>query len=155
MPVFFSRFAVRSRTLREQLARVIKDVLLHGGADGRLLNNHEEMAPSLETDQSCARNGGSSELGIVVNLECVVCGMQDQGAGPGSRQPSHSASPRVVESNAGGSRRNRVHVINNPVNQVPLPGNTVDLRINHSPFAIHHSHSPCYHAELSMVNGEW
>ncbi len=36
-------------------------------------STHEEVAPSIETDQPCTRNGGRSELGIVVELQCVVC----------------------------------------------------------------------------------
>ena len=55
---------------------MVEDVLLHDCADGRLLDSHEKVAPSLETDQSCTRNRGSSELGIVIKLQCVVCGME-------------------------------------------------------------------------------
>ncbi len=62
--------------LWELLVHVVEDVLLHGCADGRLLDTYEEVAPSLESDQPRTRNGGSSELSIVVELQCIVCGME-------------------------------------------------------------------------------
>ena len=59
---------VSFRTRWGLLAHGVDDVLLHGRADGRLLDTDEKVAPSLEMDQPCTRNGGSSELGIVVEL---------------------------------------------------------------------------------------
>jgi hypothetical protein len=60
----------------ELLAYVVEDVLLYGGPDSRLLDNHEEVAPSPETDQLCTRNGGGGKLSIVVELQRIVCGME-------------------------------------------------------------------------------
>jgi hypothetical protein len=62
--------------LCELLAYVVEDVLLRLALDGRLLHRQKKMAPSLETDQLCTRNGGRSELCIVVELQCVICGME-------------------------------------------------------------------------------
>jgi hypothetical protein len=54
--------------VRELLAYVVENVLLHGRPDSRLLDNYEEMATSPETDQLCTRNGGGGKLSIVVEL---------------------------------------------------------------------------------------
>lgn len=61
----------------ELRAQVVADMLLHDRADGRLLDTHEEVAPTLETEQPGTQNGGSGELGIVVKLEAVVGGMEE------------------------------------------------------------------------------
>lgn len=90
--------------LWELLAHVVEDVLLHDRADGRLLDNHEEVAPFLEADQPCTRNGGSSKFGIVVDLQCVVCGMEYQGRGTDRGNPLIWHRSLVVESSTGGSR---------------------------------------------------
>ena len=60
---------------------MVQDMLLHGRADGRLLDTHEKVAPSLETDQPGPWDGGGRELGIVVELQSVVCGVEYQGWG--------------------------------------------------------------------------
>ncbi len=97
-------------------------MFLYGRADRCLLDGHEEVAPSLETRQPCTRNGGSSELGIVVGLQRVVRGMEYQcrrldGGNPVTRQRS-----AIIEHNARASQRNRVHLLDDAVNQFLLPG---------------------------------
>jgi hypothetical protein len=77
---------------------VIQDVFLHGCADYCLLDGHEEMAPSLETHQPCTRNRGSSELGIVVGLQRVVRGMQDQGRCTDGGDPVPWQNSAIVKS---------------------------------------------------------
>ncbi len=101
---------------------MVEDVLLHDRADGRLLDAYEKMAPSLETEQLCPRNGGSRELGIVKELQGVVGGMEDQGRSLDRGNSFIRHLRLVVERHTVGARRNRVHIIYNLVNQLALFG---------------------------------
>lgn len=53
-----------------------QDVPLRLPLDCRFFDCQEKMAPSREADQLCTGNVGRSELCIVVELQCIVCGME-------------------------------------------------------------------------------
>jgi hypothetical protein len=57
-----------------QPIHVVQDVLPNRRADGRLLDDHDEVPAGFETEQTRAWNDRGSKRGVVVQLQRVVCG---------------------------------------------------------------------------------
>ena len=75
-------------------------MLLRDLADGRQLDAQDEVTSSLEADQLGIRKGGGRELGIVVELQRVVPGMEDRGRGSDRGDPLIRQRGLIVESRA-------------------------------------------------------
>ena len=54
--------------------------------------------PTLETDEPRPWNGRGSKLGVVVELQCVICGMEYQGWGTDRGNPLIRQCSRIIES---------------------------------------------------------
>lgn len=96
------------------------DVILQYHAYGSLFDADDEVPPSIERDQPRTRNSGRSKQSVVVKLQGVVCGMENDRRCSDRGNPLIRQYRLVVEFSAGGPRRNRVHEINNLVGQFPL-----------------------------------
>ncbi len=99
-----------------------ENIFLDGGPDFILLDDHEQVAASLETDQSGAGNGGRRKLGMTEELQGVVAGMQDQCGrlDPANLGARHGGA--IVEHDARAARRNRIHLLDHAADQLPLLG---------------------------------
>ena len=106
--------------MQKLLVLVIEDVFLQNRADGGLFDAEQQMASSVKTNQPCARNRGSRELGVVVKLQAVVSGVENQSRRSDRSNPLIRHCRLIVERSASGARRNRVHVLDQLIYQFPL-----------------------------------
>ena len=112
-------FPSRNSTISRSLY-MVENVPLHSRANGRQFDRHDQVAAALEAHQPGAWNGGSRIFGVLEKLQRVVCGMDDQrrGANPPNLVTGHRRA--IVERRAGAAQGDWIHLVDDPVDQLPL-----------------------------------
>jgi hypothetical protein len=99
---------------------VRQDVAPNGRPDRGALDSDDDMPPPIEAHQRRPRDGRGGELGVVVELEPIVPGVNDQGRRADRGDPIAGQPCLVVEHHAGRARRGRVHVVDEALDDLAL-----------------------------------